>query len=117
MPWRKWRKHAEKIAETFYTGFHSSVFCSDCRAFGHIKYLAVTGMQDGMLERIYQMEVKKEPDAQAQGEQVPKEEHPPESTGLFAGPLKPEGEFSPEAQAMNRFFVIYYNCSYCSCNS
>ena len=72
-------------------------------------YLAVTGMQDGMLERIYQMEAKKEPDDQAQGEQVPKEDPPPESIGLFAGPLKPEGEFSPEAQAMNRFFVIYYN--------
>lgn len=67
-------------------------------------YLAVTGMQDGMLERIYQMEAKKESDDQAQGEQVPKEDSPPESIGLFAGPLKPEGEFSPEAQAMNRFF-------------
>lgn len=42
-------------------------------------YLAVTGMQDGMLERIYQMEAKKEPDDQAQGEQVPKEDSPPES--------------------------------------
>lgn len=109
---KRWRKHAEKITETFYTGFHDSVFCSDCRAFGNFKYLELSG-SDGDAGRYAGADL---PDGSEKGTG----RSGPGGAGAkgrlstgghrtFAGPLKPEGEFSPEAQAMNRFFVIYYN--------